>query len=193
MKLQLCLLLSFFFFGVFDAKSTNLTQSAPITLSVYYESLCPFSKKFFCEQLIPVYRKFGNQVKYELIPSGHTFKLNPSDTFRCQHGPEECYRNKVQGCQVSNGKDLKQTLNFIICMFDNYKDRGQSQRCAQKFGINWSSLSDCVSGLQGESLERGNKAKTDEYNPEKIPFVLQNNRVISKYCLEENLLSCLEH
>jgi hypothetical protein len=37
---------------------------------VYYESLCPESKKFITEQLAPVWRDFRGAVKVKLVPYG---------------------------------------------------------------------------------------------------------------------------
>lgn len=41
-----------------------------VKVTLYYETLCPFSIKFINDQLYPGYQKLGNVLSLELIPFG---------------------------------------------------------------------------------------------------------------------------
>lgn len=189
MKLQICLL--FTLFGALQAKS-NLTVSTPQILSVYYEAKCIDSFRFFYNQLLPSYKKLGDKIKIELVPSGNTYYY-PDGTLACQHGPDECYRNIVEACHIfgnTSNNNMLQTLDFITCMFTL-----TPEKCAKDYQVNWNSLSACVNGPQGKKLELENRAKTDALNRYEryIPWVTLNGIRIPKYCETMDLLYCLEH
>lgn len=70
----------------------------PVKISLYYESLCPDSRAFVLTQLAPTYEKLGQNITLELVPFGNvnvTKHANSTPTYVCQHGPNECYGNKV--------------------------------------------------------------------------------------------------
>ena len=52
---------------IFDPKPVCPPQ---VKIAVYYESLCPDSKKFIKEQLAPVWRDFRGAIKVKLVPYG---------------------------------------------------------------------------------------------------------------------------
>ncbi|KOB75621.1 Lysosomal thiol reductase IP30 isoform 1, partial [Operophtera brumata] len=41
-----------------------------VKIAVYYESLCPDSKRFITAQLAPVWRDFRGNVKVKMVPYG---------------------------------------------------------------------------------------------------------------------------
>merc|ERR1719357_2180408 len=66
--------------------------SQKVKLSLYYESLCPYCKKFITEQLGPNFAKFEDYLDVHLNPFGnaHMKKHGDSYKFTCQHGEGEC-------------------------------------------------------------------------------------------------------
>ena len=57
---------------------------------------------YFREQFYPTYKKLGMYIDIDYFPYGNAkMEYHPSNssyTFKCQHGPEECVGNKIQGC-----------------------------------------------------------------------------------------------
>ncbi|KAF7286164.1 hypothetical protein GWI33_007126 [Rhynchophorus ferrugineus] len=101
-----------------------------VNVAVYYESLCPDSRKFFTQQLYPSLQgNLSNYVNLTLIPYGKTtmeFKTNEYE-FTCHHGPNECYGNKIQACAlklIDGGRKTeglgfnRVSAGFINCLMD---------------------------------------------------------------------------
>lgn len=67
----------------------------PTQISIYYETLCPDSRRFFLHQLAPTYEKLNRFMDVELIPYGHANVSYPrhdnKPVFHCQHGPQGNY------------------------------------------------------------------------------------------------------
>lgn len=134
----------------------------PTQISIYYETLCPDSRRFFLHQLAPTYEKLNRYMDVELIPYGHANVSYPrhdnKPVFHCQHGPQgdynytliknsfslsltslifkllECYGNKVQACTIDMLKDTTVSLNFVKCMFAQ-KDWHDTQTSAETVKI----------------------------------------------------------
>ncbi|KAL4711241.1 hypothetical protein ACJJTC_019082 [Scirpophaga incertulas] len=97
----------------------NKKADEKVKIAVYYESLCPDSKRFITEQLAPVWRDFRGAVKVKLVPYGKSTheKVNGNWQFLCHHGPDECYGNKVQAC-ILKDRTLQDPdkMEMIICL-----------------------------------------------------------------------------
>jgi hypothetical protein len=72
-----------------------------VKVSLYYESLCPDSRRFVINQLAPHYINDGlvDSIDLQIVPFGKASKIvNETDgsvTFDCQHGEQECWGNKL--------------------------------------------------------------------------------------------------
>lgn len=116
-------------------------------LSIYYESICPDSRRFVLNQLIPAYDKLSQYLDIDLIPFGNANVSYPNHDFKpyfqCQHGPNECYGNKAHACVIDMTKSTRPTLNYIKCMFeaDNWK---QTEITSLKVTIIHSNLYYCI-------------------------------------------------
>ncbi|XP_032526058.2 gamma-interferon-inducible lysosomal thiol reductase-like [Danaus plexippus] len=137
-----------------------------VKIAVYYESLCPDSKKFITSQLAPVWRDFRGQVKVKMVPYGKAThdKVNGKWQFICHHGPDECYGNKLQSC-ILKDRTLQDTdkMELIICLMgQEHPDKaidtclGQVKREAES-----AKLKKCASGAQGDALLASYGDKTD--------------------------------
>ncbi|CAL8108584.1 unnamed protein product [Orchesella dallaii] len=95
----------------------------PITVSVYYEILCPDSKHFILKQLIPVWRKYINHLNVRLVPFGKGNVAERSGTyqFTCQHGAEECHGNKLHACLIENYGNASIQMDVIGCSMERFR------------------------------------------------------------------------
>ncbi|NP_001040197.1 lysosomal thiol reductase IP30 isoform 1 precursor [Bombyx mori] len=97
------------------------TEDHKVKIAVYYESLCPDSKKFITTQLAPVWRDFRGLVKVKMVPYGKSThdKVDGKWSFICHHGADECYGNKVQAC-VLKDRNLQDTekMEIVICLMN---------------------------------------------------------------------------
>lgn len=110
---------------------TNMNhENHRVNVDVYYESLCPDSRKFFTQQLYPSLQgNLSNYVNLTLVPFGKAtmeFKTNQYE-FTCHHGPAECQGNKIQACAlkvIDGGKKTdglgfnRVAVGFINCLMD---------------------------------------------------------------------------
>lgn len=132
----------------------NKNETIPskmLNLSVYYEAKCPNSRDFFRDHLVPNYRLLGQYLKLDLVPFGkahlekrkvpnsiRNFAPNFGLEFKCQHGADECWANRIQSCVIGlKGESIG--LDYVNCMFqaDDYfwKIRQNAQTCATKFEL----------------------------------------------------------
>jgi len=95
----------------------------PITVSVYYEILCPDSKHFILKQLIPVWKKYKKDLNVRLVPfgKGNVAHRNGDYQFTCQHGAEECHGNKLHACLIENYGNATTQMEVIGCSMERFK------------------------------------------------------------------------
>lgn len=57
----------------------------------------------------------------ELVPFGNANVSYPrhdnKPVFNCQHGPLECYGNRVQSCAIELLKNTETSIQLVQCMF----------------------------------------------------------------------------
>ncbi|KAF7268135.1 hypothetical protein GWI33_018698 [Rhynchophorus ferrugineus] len=157
----------------------SIRDQEPVQVQVYYETLCPDSIAFITQQLYPNYLIFGPDglIDIELVPYGHASESVEDGirTFTCQHGPNECYGNKVQAC-VINSASVNQTINFVFCSENsgNPADPTVLEQCALDNGLSWADIQQCLdSDLAGDLLSANGK-KTDLVKPNFIPTITFN-------------------
>ena len=99
MKLQLTILLA-----ILGLAYSQASQKS-VKLSVYYESRCPDSHNFILNQLAPAWPRFHRHIDLELVPFGNEVVTaqNGRNVYKCQHGPEECWGNRVEACVIHQG------------------------------------------------------------------------------------------
>jgi len=108
-----------------------------VPVTVYYESLCPDSKKFFTSQLYPsLQTNLSQWVNLTLIPYGKSNQTKANEEewqFTCHHGPYECQGNKIQACAlnlIESGEKAPDagfnptTVAFINCLMDKVVKNG---------------------------------------------------------------------
>lgn len=110
--------------GVLDqcAAYNSSVYKQKIKLTVIYEALCPGCEEFISTTLYNItwLQWDGWQfIDLELIPYGNANSVVQEDgsyVITCQHGPDECWLNKIHSCIMAVLGDSKIWLPVISCM-----------------------------------------------------------------------------
>ncbi|CAG2107511.1 unnamed protein product [Medioppia subpectinata] len=159
--------------------------AAPVKIDVYYEALCPYSKQFIVEQLIPTYNKVASIITVGLIPFGNAkWKkvAKPDGTFdvefTCQHGEQECIGNRIHDCVLLD-EPIDKTLAFQDCIFKSadWKTPAKAGKpCAEQLKLNWTSIDECSTGPLGRGLLLLNGERHVALKPQAkgVPWIVAN-------------------
>ncbi|KAJ8958424.1 hypothetical protein NQ318_002208 [Aromia moschata] len=169
--------------------------SSQVNVAVYYESLCPDSRKFFTKQLYPsLQTSLSNFVNLTLVPYGKTtakFDIN-SYQFECHHGPGECQGNKIQACALKlihddqNSKDYnKVAVGFINCLMDKAMREGDNATfptmdCAQLNHVhNIKDIENCAGHSDASNYLAYYGGLTDKIQKplKSVPTIVFNNQL----------------
>ncbi|BES89978.1 gamma-interferon inducible lysosomal thiol reductase [Nesidiocoris tenuis] len=165
----------------YDATKGN--RRIGVYVDVYYESLCPDSRSFFMNELLPTVHKLGDVLFVNLVPYGRAETIIKGEDieFICQHGPKECLGNKFHACIIQNTKSNNQlSVNVTGCLFEDYF-QPQAERCCKKFGVPWEDVKSCVYGSEGTQLLKVHGDLTNRLLPiDFIPTVALNQVTGSK-------------
>lgn len=104
------------------------TTNQKVKIGIYYESLCPDSRRFFVKQLLPVYKEIASIIEPTLVPFGHARIVGPNK-MACQHGPRECENNRFAACVQSKASNDADMINTVGCLFSS---KMQVQDCIAK-------------------------------------------------------------
>ena len=141
-------------------------------MGVYVESLCPGCRNFISTMLKPAVAKgLGAIMDLTIVPYGNA-KASSSGKVSCQvrtcgrragrsggltektqHGPEECFLNKVEQCVLHHFP--AKALDYIFCLEDEKSPVGTALaiECALAGGIHWTAMSTCAKGEEGEKYQ----------------------------------------
>lgn len=88
--------------------TTAATPALGLGIGFYYETRCPGSQEFVEKQLLDIapYTKDLQLAKVAIhpVPYGNAREILTETgryEYECQHGPEECYLNRVEACGLS--------------------------------------------------------------------------------------------
>ncbi|XP_057656874.1 GILT-like protein 1 [Diorhabda carinulata] len=167
---------------------TNIAvEAATLTVSIYYESLCPDSVRFFKDQFYPAYSTvLKGKIIVDLVPFGKATAKNETGkwVFDCQHGKSECYGNKIHGCAIDVAtKDT--STEFIVCAMKSgdASDNNNLKQCAADNNITWSNIEQCMGSNRGDEILASNGERTRSVQP-KITFI---PTIIFNYQMREQL------
>jgi len=162
-----------------------------IDVEVYYESLCSDSAAFIVEQLHPVklspVGKFFD-VKFYPFGKANYSTFGADVNFQCQHGPNECYGNKVHACalehiQVNSYQNTHTResliLEYVTCLMkvaNSFKDSVfPGEKCARDVQLNnWEIIEQCANSTDGSKLLQHYGEVTRQLKPEltSVPTVV---------------------
>lgn len=162
-----------------------------VKVSVYYEALCPDSKYFFMKHLLPVTEKLSDFLDVHLVPYGkaHTKEVDGQYSFRCQHGEEECYANKIHGCAVEIISNMTLGVQFTECMIiDNMNADDALERCGKLMNIEVKPIKSCAVSDRGSLILKNHGEDTHKVNPTFIPTITLNGSHNNQGAILKNFL-----
>ncbi|KAL6616315.1 hypothetical protein ACP70R_038585 [Stipagrostis hirtigluma subsp. patula] len=151
-----------------------------VSVSVYYETLCPFCSGYVVNDLARIFRDgLSSIVDLRLIPFGNGW-VSADGTITCQHGEEECQLNAIEACVIRLWPDAEQHFPFIHCVEHLALTRRWDawQSCFQQTGLASQPVIDCYNSGYGRQLELQYAAETDALQPphQFVPWVVVNGR-----------------
>lgn len=156
-------------------------QAPKVNISLYYESLCPYSMAFIMGQASKAYNKVGSIMNLEMIPFGNAvIKTDGGVTsFKCQHGPMECEANLVETCAISILPPTE-VFPFIFCVTKEFYRMPfpfyAYKACAKSMKLNIKPIMECAVSERGMILEKVMANKTNSLKPPKtyVPWIVVN-------------------
>ncbi|VEN53361.1 unnamed protein product [Callosobruchus maculatus] len=151
-----------------------------VNVSVYYESLCMDSIEFLTTQFHPAYLIHGDKINVDLVPYGKAKANNDTGrwNFTCQHGPRECYGNKVQACAVAL-LDQRKSTEFVVCTMKSGDAAAEENlyKCASENNVTFSEIKDCADSSKGDELLAFNGYRTTSVKPpiRFVPTIIFND------------------
>ncbi|KAL1543609.1 gamma-interferon-responsive lysosomal thiol protein [Salvia divinorum] len=150
-----------------------------VSLSVYYESLCPYCANFMVNHLLKIFQTdLINIVNLRLIPWGNT-QIQSNDTWICQHGVDECQLDVIEACAINSWPRVETHFKFIYCverlhLMDKHT---QWQSCYGANNLDQTPVNNCYNNGHGFQLEMAYADETAKLNPRHrfVPWVVVNN------------------
>lgn len=128
-----------------------------LKIDLYIESLCVFSKAFMENQFSSAYNSIKNDVEVRFFTFGKSSSYvdrNHEVQFICQHGPEECEKNKIQTCALNFiGNNQDRQADFMMCTMKITSTSQTFQECAQSINLKYDDLEECAKGKLGTKLQ----------------------------------------
>merc|ERR1711973_730022 len=152
-----------------------------VDISVYYESYCPYSRRFIDEQLGPTFQTMGKYMKVDLNPAGNA-EITDQFTIACQHGEKECEAGIMTACLLEKmdvGADTVPVVACIESMDTEPNDPNVTKQCMDSNGITnplFDEVQRCANTQEGLGHFIFFIMRTQELNPPKeyVPWVLFN-------------------
>uniref|UniRef100_A0ABM5ELH6 Gamma-interferon-inducible lysosomal thiol reductase n=1 Tax=Pogona vitticeps TaxID=103695 RepID=A0ABM5ELH6_9SAUR len=157
-----------------------------VSISLYYESLCPGCRLFIIFQLFPTWLMLYNIMNVTLVPYGNAKETqSPSGwKFECQHGEEECLGNMMETCLMHELQGLASPLPFIFCMESSGNVTENLSTCLKMYApfASLANITACVNGDLGNKLMHQNAERTRALTPphEYVPWIVINGNHTDK-------------
>lgn len=160
-----------------------------VKVDVYYESLCPDSIRFIEQQLAPNYQNLKRHLDINFVPFGKSDSFTDPKTgaidFQCQHGPDECFGNKVQSCVLNRLPEQDAQVNYVACQMKSYNNDRGHQNCVRAIGLDWNEIYNCAVGPEGTHYALHYEKLTTQvvHSVTKwVPSIVYNHRITENCC-----------
>lgn len=159
-------------------------MSTKLSIVLAFESLCPGCSDVLSGPIADALKKPGflDMVDLQLLPYGNA-KVEDGKIV-CQHGPSECYGNKVEACGLKHASSVLSGDQFVTCV-ESDKKRSSTKdfdslltKCAAKVGLDAKSIQTCVSGTEGDDLINQIAKQTPAHHY--VPYVVANGKHTTK-------------
>ncbi|XP_015897417.1 gamma-interferon-responsive lysosomal thiol protein [Ziziphus jujuba] len=157
--------------------------SEPVTVSLYYETLCPYCADFIVNHLVKLFQNgLISIVNLRMLPWGNAW-LNPDGSFVCQHGADECLLNTIEACTISTYPDVTRHFRFIYCVerLTLQNRHNEWEKCFEMSNLGTEPI-DCYNNGYGTVLENKFAKETSKLNPPHrfVPWVVVNNKPLQE-------------
>lgn len=99
----------------------------------------------------------------------------------CQHGPNECQQDAIEGCAFAVADSVKNAWSFLLCFEGMHESSlGAAEECAQSAGIDYGKIQTCSKGPQAEKIDVANAIATAKLGASKLgtPWVLVDGTLV---------------
>lgn len=163
--------------------SVSSIEAQKLTLSVYYETLCPRCATFIVKNLA---RIFDNELitilNLRLVPWGNASTNNSNNATFCQHGPDECRLDSLEACAIDVLHDVNKHFALIYCIeFLAIEGRHKEwQTCFSSLGLPLKPVLDCYKSANATKLELKYANETAHLSLplQFVPWLVLNNQPI---------------
>lgn len=154
------------------ATATSSSFDPKVKLGVYMESLCPDSRRFFLDQLVPTHRQIGQALELKLVPFGHA-RVVGNNKMVCQHGSRECEGNRRMACLLVRSSNQTEIVETLGCLF---RSEVTPKECCQQNmpSVNFDEVEKCKEG--DESYQLMTKAEKDTGRLNYVPHLTVDNQ-----------------
>ncbi|XP_013134813.1 PREDICTED: gamma-interferon-inducible lysosomal thiol reductase-like [Papilio polytes] len=172
-------------------------ENDTVLLQVYYESFCPFCVQFFTGELKTVIETLGQYIDIRTYPYGNAKTIideNGKYKIECQHGPAECYGNKLHACALDLLQNKTEALIFNSCLMTRRKNtRGSDDKaadaCGTELNVDSNKIKECAKGNKGDELLKYYGDESKKANFHYVPYILVQGRVNDRGDLIKDICS----
>ncbi|KAA0202691.1 hypothetical protein HAZT_HAZT001179 [Hyalella azteca] len=159
------------------SKKAAAQVAPPVKVALYYETLCPYSREYFVDQLYPTYELIKDIMDVSLYPFGNA-KYEPTAeggyTFTCQHGDDECRGNMIHACAQKFLPNIDVEMDFVNCLLAADYPPNAGPLCAELVGQDWTPIGACVDSLEGQEALHAVALEQEKLDPTLyfVPWIL---------------------
>ncbi|XP_072389823.1 gamma-interferon-inducible lysosomal thiol reductase-like [Diabrotica undecimpunctata] len=154
-------------------------QDSDLTVTLFYEGLCPYCHDFILNQLYPGYQQLGDSFKLDLVPYGwESYEKQADGTIKytCQHGENECYINRIHACVIDQKPVQSDLINFLQCYlsqasaYNILEELLDMARDCSGGTISFDDIQVCIEGSRADELLLSYSERQSKLNPA-LPYV----------------------